>query len=57
VTANDHVIAVNDALGFELVPPAAQTVELTIADALGQGMELFGRYLFIGHESVLLRNL
>jgi GNAT superfamily N-acetyltransferase len=35
--ANDHMIAVNDALGFELVSPAAHTVELTVADALGQG--------------------
>jgi RimJ/RimL family protein N-acetyltransferase len=32
--ANDHMIAVNDALGFELVPPAFHTVELSVAEAL-----------------------
>jgi GNAT superfamily N-acetyltransferase len=35
--ANDHMIAVNDALGFELAPPAFHTVQLAVADALGQG--------------------
>ena len=34
--ANDHMIAVNDALGFELVPPVAHSVELTVADALSR---------------------
>ncbi len=31
---NSHMIAVNDALGFELIPPEFHTVELTVADAL-----------------------
>jgi GNAT superfamily N-acetyltransferase len=33
---NEHMIAVNDALGFELCPPAFHTVELGVADALGR---------------------
>jgi GNAT superfamily N-acetyltransferase len=32
--ANDHMIAVNDVLGFELAPPAFHTVELAVTDAL-----------------------
>lgn len=33
--ANDHMIAVNDALGYEFVPPAFHTVELPVASVLG----------------------
>lgn len=32
-SANDHMIAVNDVLGFELDPPAYHTVELAVAAA------------------------
>jgi len=32
--ANDHMIAVNDALGFEVAPPLAHTVELDVAAVL-----------------------
>jgi RimJ/RimL family protein N-acetyltransferase len=35
-SANDHMIAVNDALGFEVAEPAFHTVELTVADTLGR---------------------
>ena len=34
--ANDHMIAVNDALGFEIAPPAYHSVELAVADAPGR---------------------
>jgi RimJ/RimL family protein N-acetyltransferase len=34
-SANDHMIAVNDVLGFELDPPAYHSVELAVAAALG----------------------
>lgn len=34
-SANDHMIAVNDALGFEVAPPLAHTVELDVAAVLG----------------------
>ena len=34
-SANDHMIAVNDVLGFEAVPPPAHTVELDVAAVLG----------------------
>jgi len=34
-TANSHMIAVNDELGFEVVPPVFHTVELDVAKALG----------------------
>jgi GNAT superfamily N-acetyltransferase len=33
-SSNDHMIAVNDVLGFELAPPAYHTVELPVAEAL-----------------------
>jgi len=33
-SSNDHMIAVNDALGFEFDPPAYHTVELAVAEAL-----------------------
>jgi GNAT superfamily N-acetyltransferase len=33
-SSNDHMIAVNDALGFVLAAPAYHTVELTVAEAL-----------------------
>lgn len=33
--ANDHMIAVNDALGFELAPPVCRSVELPVAAVLG----------------------
>jgi RimJ/RimL family protein N-acetyltransferase len=36
-SANSHMIAVNDALGFEMIPPAFHTVELPVATALGAG--------------------
>jgi len=35
-SANSHMIAVNDALGFEVVPPVFHTVELDVAKALSQ---------------------
>ena len=34
-SANGHMIAVNDVLGFELDPPEYHTVELAVAEALG----------------------
>ena len=34
-SANDHMITVNDALGFEVVPPPVHTVELDVAAVLG----------------------
>lgn len=34
---NEHMIAVNDALGFEADLPAFHTVELSVAEALGPG--------------------
>jgi GNAT superfamily N-acetyltransferase len=34
-SSNDHMIAVNDALGFVLAPPAYHTVELAVTEALG----------------------
>ena len=33
-SANDHMIAVNEVLGFELDPPELHSVELAVADAL-----------------------
>ena len=33
-SANDHMIAVNDVLGFAVDPPAYHTVELTVTEAL-----------------------
>jgi hypothetical protein len=33
---NEHMIAVNDALGFELCPPAFHAVELGVTGALNQ---------------------
>jgi hypothetical protein len=33
--ANDHMIAVNDALGYEFDPPAYHNVELPVATGLG----------------------
>ena len=36
-TANDHMIAVNDTLGFAVDRPDFHTVELTVADVLGRG--------------------
>jgi RimJ/RimL family protein N-acetyltransferase len=36
-SANDHMIAINDALGFEVSEPSFHRVELAVADALGQG--------------------
>jgi GNAT superfamily N-acetyltransferase len=35
-SANAHMIAVNEALGFEAMPPAFHNVELDVAKALGQ---------------------
>ncbi|MGH3299907.1 MAG: GNAT family N-acetyltransferase [Trebonia sp.] len=32
-SSNDHMIAVNDVLGFELAPPTLHTVELTVTEA------------------------
>ncbi|HEY0937322.1 MAG TPA: GNAT family N-acetyltransferase [Trebonia sp.] len=34
---NRHMIAINQELGYELLPPLAQTYELPVADALGAG--------------------
>jgi GNAT superfamily N-acetyltransferase len=34
-SSNDHMIAVNDVLGFELAPPALHSVELAVTEALG----------------------
>lgn len=36
-SANDHMIAVNDTLGFAVDPPEFHTVELAVADVLGRG--------------------
>jgi GNAT superfamily N-acetyltransferase len=35
--ANDHMIAVNDALGFAVDPPEFHTIDLAVADVLGRG--------------------
>jgi RimJ/RimL family protein N-acetyltransferase len=34
---NEHMIAVNDALGFAVCPPAFHTVELGVKDVLDRG--------------------
>jgi hypothetical protein len=36
-SANHHMIAVNDTLGFAVDPPDFHTVELGVADVLGRG--------------------
>jgi hypothetical protein len=32
---NQYMIAINEELGYELLPPLAQSYELPVADALG----------------------